>query len=217
MVVTVSKFNMTVGTIASNNKMHSDNRDIHIETNGAKNQKLLFHTLSESESERAIERFCQFVQFPTVSSIAAADGTYTLCATWLYNELINAKNSNDTSVFDDVFMLPEAPSHSPVVVALWKGEDQSLPILLLNSHYDVVPVVESDWTMAPPFSGRRQNGNIYGRGTQDMKCVCMQYFEAIMQIQKLYPNFRPKRSIYLSFVPDEGRIMCLLMGLYFGI
>jgi aminoacylase len=160
--------------------------------------KQQFHTLTESESEIAIDRFCKFIQFPTISSLAAADGTYEQCAKWLYNELVNAKKQvvdNDITttaqVFDDVFMLP-------------KGGDETLPILLLNSHYDVVPAMDIDWTVAPPFAGLRQNGNIYGRGTQDMKCVCIQYMEAIIKIQQLYPNYKPKRDIYLLFVPDEG-------------
>jgi aminoacylase len=165
---------------------------------------LIHHQLSESESERAIARFCRFLQFPTVSSIAAADGTYQACATWLLDELVHSNKSDGTPVFDEAFFLPEAPSHSPVVIALWKGSDPSLPVLLLNSHYDVVPAAEADWTAAPPFEGRRQNVNIYGRGTQDMKCVCMQYIEAIVKIQTLYPDFVPKRNVYLSFVPDEG-------------
>ena len=164
---------------------------------------LVHHRLSVSESECAIARFCQFLQFPTVSSMAATDGTYQACANWLHQELINATKYDGTPVFDEVFLLPEAPSHSPVVIALWKGADASLPILLLNSHYDVVPAADADWTAAPPFSGQRSKGNIYGRGAQDMKCVCMQYIEAIVKIQSLYPQFVPKRNIYLSFVPDE--------------
>jgi aminoacylase len=43
-----------------------------------------------------------------------------------------------------------------------------------------------------------------------MKCVCMQYIEAIVKIQSLYPDFVPKRNVYLSFVPDEGSLLCLL-------
>ena len=34
-----------------------------------------------------------------------------------------------------------------------------------------------------------------------MKCVGMQYLEAIRRLKSF--GFQPKRSIYLSFVPDE--------------
>lgn len=155
--------------------------------------------LGENEAQAAIERFQKFLRFPTVSSISVETGAYKDCATWLLTEL------KSTNVFDDVFSLPEAPEHSPVVVAVWKGVDESLPVLLLNSHYDVVPAEQKDWTV-PPFEALRKDGNIYGRGTQDMKCVCMQYIEAIQKIHLLKPDWKPARSIYLTFVPDEGRL-----------
>jgi acetylornithine deacetylase/succinyl-diaminopimelate desuccinylase-like protein len=179
------------------------------------NDLLMKHTLSHIESEQAIERLCQFIQFPTISSIAATDGTYQRCATWLCNELnqinrTNTSKSDDGSrskLFDSVFLLPEAPIHSPVVIAIWKGSDSSLPILLLNSHYDVVPASDNDWRAAKPFAGQRIQNKIYGRGTQDMKCVCIQYIEAIRKIIQLYPSYQPQRDIYLTFVPDEGNYM----------
>ena len=78
---------------------------------------------------------------------------------------------------------PGTPDHSPVVMACWKGKDETLPVIVLNSHYDVVPVAPSDWTV-PAFDGWRANGNVYGRGAQDMKCVCVQYVEAIRKFNK---------------------------------
>jgi aminoacylase len=153
-------------------------------------------TLNEEEAEKAIQRFCKFLRFPTVSSLAVKSGAYKDCAAWLLDEL------KASAVYDDVFYLPEAPEHSPVVVAVWKGVDETLPILLLNSHYDVVPA--ENWDV-PPFEGIRRDGKIYGRGAQDMKCVCVQYMEAITKIHQLYPEWKPERTIYLTYVPDEGR------------
>jgi aminoacylase len=84
-----------------------------------------------------------------------------------------------------------------------KGRDETLPCLLLNSHYDVVPADTKDWTV-PPFAGLRKEGNIYGRGTQDMKCVTMQYLAALQKICADTPGgWQPARTIYLSMVPDE--------------
>jgi len=168
-----------------------------------KNQMLV--TLTESEAETAVQRFCEFLRFPTVSSLAAENGAYVECATWLKEQVLESMRD---AVFDQVFFLPEAPDHSPVVVGHWKGLDESLPVLLLNSHYDVVPADLDDWTV-PPFEGLRRDGKIYGRGTQDMKCVCLQYVEAIRKLHELKPDWKPERSIYLTFVPDEGaRCVC---------
>jgi aminoacylase len=152
--------------------------------------------LSPSEAEAAIQSFCSFLKFETVSSLAPKTGAYRDCAAWIMKEL------KSVGVFESVSFLPEAPEHSPVVVAVWKGKDESLPIILLNSHYDVVPADLSAWTV-PPFDALRKDGKIFGRGTQDMKCVCVQYITAIRKIRALNPTWQPERSIYLSFVPDE--------------
>ena len=58
-------------------------------------------------------------------------------------------------------------------------KDPSLSSIMLNSHMDVVPVFPEHWTY-PPFSAHKdEDGNIYGRGTQDMKSVGIQHFEAV--------------------------------------
>lgn len=44
---------------------------------------------------------------------------------------------------------------------------------------------------------------MYGRGAQDMKCVCIQYIEAIRKLHSINPSFKPQRTIHLTFVPDE--------------
>lgn len=72
------------------------------------------------------------------------------------------------------------------------------PVLILNSHYDVVPAALEDWTV-DPFEAIRKDGKVYGRGAQDMKCVCVQYIEAIRKLHSIHPEFRPQRTIHLTF------------------
>ncbi|KAK8311080.1 hypothetical protein V6Z11_D02G225200 [Gossypium hirsutum] len=89
----------------------------------------------------------------------------------------------------------------PIVLLQWPGSDPSLPSILLNSHTDVVPSEYSKW-VHPPFGAHiDEQGNIFARGSQEMKCVGMQYLEAIRRLRS--SGFCPKRSLYLSFVPDE--------------
>ncbi|XP_031131017.1 aminoacylase-1-like isoform X1 [Ipomoea triloba] len=90
----------------------------------------------------------------------------------------------------------------PVVILKWPGKDSSLPTILLNSHTDVVPSEPHKWSH-PPFGAQidRATGNIYARGSQDMKCVGLQYLEAIRSLKA--SGFQPIRTVYLSFVPDE--------------
>lgn len=89
----------------------------------------------------------------------------------------------------------------PLLLLKWVGSDPTLPAFLLNSHTDVVPFEESKWTHHPLHAHIDQDGDIYARGSQDMKCVGMQYLEAIRKLQA--SGFHPIRSVYLSFVPDE--------------
>jgi succinyl-diaminopimelate desuccinylase len=55
----------------------------------------------------------------------------------------------------------------PNVIATVAG-DQPGPTLLLTGHLDVVPVMELDWTY-PPFEAELIEGELWGRGSTDMK------------------------------------------------
>ncbi|GMH02891.1 hypothetical protein Nepgr_004730 [Nepenthes gracilis] len=95
----------------------------------------------------------------------------------------------------------EFRKNKPLILLKWPGKNPYLPYILLNSHTDVVPVETNKWAH-PPFDAHiDSSGNIYARGTQDMKSVGLQYLEAIRKLQKF--GFEPTRTVYLSFVPDE--------------
>ncbi|XP_020854841.1 aminoacylase-1 isoform X2 [Phascolarctos cinereus] len=88
-----------------------------------------------------------------------------------------------------------------VTILTWQGTDPSLRSLVLNSHTDVVPVFEEHWNHDPFEAFKDTQGNIYARGAQDMKCVGIQYLEAVRRLKaegKCFP-----RTIHLTFVPDE--------------
>ncbi|XKL62507.1 hypothetical protein PGB90_002340 [Kerria lacca] len=89
----------------------------------------------------------------------------------------------------------------PIVILSLIGNNPELPSVLLNSHMDVVPVDPEFWSYDPFGAEKTVNGNIYGRGAQDMKCIGIQYIETIRKYRKEGLNF--KRTIHLSFVPDE--------------
>lgn len=83
----------------------------------------------------------------------------------------------------------------------WEGKDPKLPSILLNSHIDVVPVEENKWSTDPFGAHKDENGNIYARGAQDMKCVGIQHLEAVSRLKE--NGYHPLRTVHLSFVPDE--------------
>jgi len=81
------------------------------------------------------------------------------------------------------------------------GKDPSLPSLVLNSHVDVVPVFPEHWKYDPFSAHKDEKGDIYARGSQDMKCVGIQYVEAIRRLKAKGEQFL--RTIHVTFVPDE--------------
>lgn len=88
----------------------------------------------------------------------------------------------------------------PLILLKWRGKHPTLPSILLNSHTDVVPAEQNKW-FHPPFDAIVDGDNIYSRGSQDMKCVGLQYLEAIRKLKS--SGFKPMRDVYLSYVPDE--------------
>lgn len=66
---------------------------------------------------------------------------------------------------------------------------------------DVVPVFEEHWTH-PPFAADIDNdGKIYARGAQDMKCVGVQYLAAIRALKR--DGFKPKRTFHITYTPGN--------------
>eukprot|EP00585_Thalassiosira_rotula_P012273 CAMPEP_0196131950 /NCGR_PEP_ID=MMETSP0910-20130528/1746_1 /TAXON_ID=49265 /ORGANISM="Thalassiosira rotula, Strain GSO102" /LENGTH=469 /DNA_ID=CAMNT_0041391477 /DNA_START=37 /DNA_END=1449 /DNA_ORIENTATION=- len=152
--------------------------------------------LSAAEAESAIVSFQSIIRYPTVSSTAASTGAYDDCAQYLLSQL------RSVPCLESIAILNESPDKCPVVIAKWRGIHEDWPVIILNSHYDVVPAAPDDWTV-DPFAATRRDGKVYGRGAQDMKCVCVQYIEAIRKLHSTNPTFRPQRTIHLTFVPDE--------------
>jgi aminoacylase len=92
----------------------------------------------------------------------------------------------------------------PVVIISVIGAQPELKSILLNSHMDVVPVFEEFWTHKPFAADIDDEGKIFARGAQDMKCVAMQYLGAIRSLKKR--NTPLKRSIHVVFVPGKSTV-----------
>ncbi|XP_023171079.2 aminoacylase-1-like [Drosophila hydei] len=90
---------------------------------------------------------------------------------------------------------------NPVVIVKWLGSQPDLPSIMLNSHMDVVPVFPEHWTHGPFSADLDDEGRIFARGTQDTKGIGTQYLGAIRVLKA--KGYQPKRTIYVTFVPDE--------------
>ncbi|XP_012270733.1 aminoacylase-1 [Orussus abietinus] len=136
----------------------------------------------------AVENFREYLRIPSVHPDVEYDG----CVTFLRKQ---AKS------LDLPLRIYHVAPGKPVVVITWEGTAPEEPAILLNSHMDVVPVFPNDWTH-PPFGAEMdEKENIYARGSQDMKCVGIQYLEAIRRFKLEKKRF--KRTIHVSFVPEE--------------
>ena len=92
--------------------------------------------------------------------------------------------------------ITEMVKGKPIFIMTWPGTDPDLPSLLLNSHTDVVPVFPESWKYDAFEAFKEENGDIYGRGTQDMKSVGIQHIEAIYKL-KVEQKKQFRRTIHL--------------------
>jgi succinyl-diaminopimelate desuccinylase len=69
-----------------------------------------------------------------------------------------------------------------------------------NAHYDVVPV-SGTWRHGNPFSGAVEKGEIYGRGTADMKGSIASLLTALDALGQT--RTKPTMNIEVSFTADE--------------
>ncbi|KAG6459223.1 aminoacylase-1 [Manduca sexta] len=99
------------------------------------------------------------------------------------------------------FNVVELNQGYPIVVIKWAGSNSSISSIMLNSHMDVVPAKQEDGWKFPPFSAHIENGVMYGRGTQDMKSVSIQYYEALRRLKA--NGVTLLRDVYMTLMPDE--------------
>ena len=102
--------------------------------------------------------------------------------------------ANDLDLPVKVF---EMVAGKPIVVMTWQGTEPGLKSILLNSHTDVVPVFPEGWKYDPFEAVKEENGDIYARGAQDMKCVGIQHIEAVRRLKKSGKRFA--RTIHLWY------------------
>ncbi|TYR81181.1 peptidase [Priestia megaterium] len=103
---------------------------------------------------------------------------------------------------------------SPNVVGVLKGKGGGRS-LILNGHVDVVPPGDLNHWKEDPYSGVVKNGNIYGRGSTDMKGGNVALLLAIQVIQELGINLKGD-VIFQSVIEEEsggaGTLACVLKG-----
>ena len=146
------------------------------------------------DSSPAIDRLSQAIQFKTISHE-------------------NPEN-RDSAEFDGflAFIKKSYPNVAQLeltriadysLIVKWQGSDDNLAPILMDAHYDVVPVepgTEDDWQF-DAFSGDVIDDYVLGRGTLDMKAQALASFEAMESL--LEQGYQPTRTIYYTLCHDE--------------
>jgi len=145
----------------------------------------------QSSDEKAVDTFKQFLRIRTISNDGPKGPNYE--AVDFLRKL--------TEAIGFTCQVVEVVKGYPVLCASLIGSQPELPSVILNSHYDVVPVMIEKWNHDPFAAVELENGDIVARGTQDMKCVCIQYIFAMCRLLESGKRF--KRSVHLTFTPDE--------------
>ena len=109
--------------------------------------------------------------------------------------------ANQAAQDDMEYQVITLPSGNPVFVVTYRGTDPSLPALALNHHIDVVSATNIDRWQYRPFSGEIANGNLYGRGSSDIKGLGAVHYFALRELRDIGCALR--RTVHLLMVPDE--------------
>jgi acetylornithine deacetylase/succinyl-diaminopimelate desuccinylase-like protein len=88
------------------------------------------------------------------------------------------------------------------LLARLPGRERSLRPLLLLNHMDVVPVDKTRWT-EDPFGGALKAGQIWGRGSLDMKSTGVIQLETLLLLKQL-SIVPPRDIVYLSTCDEES-------------
>ena len=87
------------------------------------------------------------------------------------------------------------------VVGRWRAIKQNARSLILNGHVDVVPVGNEELWDYSPWSGKILDGNLYGRGSCDMKCGIAAAIFAVQALQQI--GFTPQADVLIESVIGE--------------
>lgn len=115
---------------------------------------------ARANQPRSLERLCELLRFPTISSLFPANrADFDHCTGWLVKTLLDMGFQRAQTF---------STGGPDVVYAEWLGAGEA-PTLLLYGHYDVMPVEPvSEWKV-PPFEPVVDEKRIHARGASDDK------------------------------------------------
>ena len=150
----------------------------------------------DQDLPQSLDRLCDFLRIPSISTDPAHDGDVARAADWLVQDL----DSIGFSARAD-----ETAGH-PMVVA--QGGSDYGPHLLFYGHYDVQPVDPLDLWDRPPFEPELQdtpNGKVIrARGASDDKGQLMTFVEACRAWVAVHGSLPVKLTFCLEGEEESG-------------
>lgn len=172
-------------------------------------------TRLKQEYRRAEEMLSQMVRFPSVSGCEAEAQAYMAerFKEWgcEVDEWIPRKE--ELAAYPGFLTRRDSFDGSPNVVGTRRGTGGGRS-LILNSHIDVVPSGDDGWNHGP-WSGKVVNGEIFGRGTTDMKGGGVSVFFPVAIIHEM--GIELAGDLILQSVIEEeaggaGTLACVARG-----
>src|SRR2546427_1155825 len=99
-----------------------------------------------------------------------------------------------------VRLYSSGPSGQTNWIARLPGRDRTKKPLLLLNHFDVVPVDRTAWKL-DPFAAIVEGGQIWGRGSLDMKGIGVEHMMALVTLKQ--SGVIPPRDIVMLTTADE--------------
>lgn len=127
-----------------------------------------FREYFETEKERFIAEWKEFLSFPSISTDSTYAETCVECSNWLADHLIKLGFHSE---------ILQTRGH-PMVFAELKGAE-GRPTVLFYGHYDVQPPDPLELWRSAPFKPEIRNGRMYGRGAQDNKGQVFYFIKAV--------------------------------------
>jgi succinyl-diaminopimelate desuccinylase len=159
------------------------------------------NTFIDRNTPELLGRLKRLVGFPTINPPGQ---DYDAVSGYLTRELARiGLSAKRFTIPNEVLrkILPPAQQDFPRYNVLGKLRVPGAPKTIhFNAHYDVVPV-SGAWRHGNPFSGAVEKGQIYGRGTADMKGSIASLLTALDALHKT--GSRPSMNIEVSFTADE--------------
>jgi acetylornithine deacetylase/succinyl-diaminopimelate desuccinylase-like protein len=135
----------------------------------------------------ALDLLAELVRIPSITGDAGREGEV---AERLRSRLDAAGLSTEVVV---------SPGGRPTLLGRIEGPTDRPPLVLV-SHSDVVPVEPDAWTH-DPFGAEVHDGQLWGRGTLDMKGIAVAHVEAAVALAT--GDLTPTREVVVVVVPDE--------------